>query len=313
MQIKLPDKKRIMKHLRNLVPFTENPYDDSEKAEADLLDEQKRKICGNLNFAAAEAYKLLRANLLFTLPENDCKIVGITSASRGEGKSTTAINISYTIAQAKKKVLLIDADMRIPTVAKRLDKQKTPGLSNVLVGQAKAISSIQPSGVLKEFDVLTAGDIPPNPSELLGSQKMDTILDELSEKYDFIIIDLPPVNLVSDAIVLSSRINGLIVVVRDNFTLQSDLREAIGKLEFLESKILGFCLTDVDDGSAHYSRYRSGGKYRRYYKGGSYKGYRKYGYRRYGYDKYGYGKNSYEEGANKEISHEEESSVETDN
>ena len=146
---------------------------------------------------------------------------------------------------------------------------------------------------------------------------MDIILDELSEKYDFIIIDLPPVNLVSDAIVLSSQINGLIVVVRDNYSMQSDLREAIGKLEFLESKILGFCLTDVDDGSAHYSRYR-GGKYRRYYKGGSYKGYRKYGYRRYGYrrygyDKYGYGKNSYEEGANKEISHVEESSVETDN
>lgn len=248
-----------------------------------LLDEQRAMICENMNFAASEAYKLLRANLLFTLPDNKCRVVGITSSTRGEGKSMTAINLSYTIAQAKKKVLLIDADMRIPSVAKRLDIKRMPGLSNILAGQNPASQTIQKSGVLSDFDVISAGDIPPNPSELLSSSMMDRILDELSTYYDFIIIDLPPVNLVSDAIVISSRINGLIMVVRENYTSQMELREAVGKLNFLDSKILGFCITDTDDMSGNYKRYK--GRYKKYYRYGRYRGYRNY--KKYGYSKYG--------------------------
>lgn len=272
---------------------------DSKNGEKSAIDVQRSMICGNMNFAASEAYKLLRANLLFTLPDNKCRVVGVTSSTRGEGKSMTAINLSYTIAQARKKVLLIDADMRIPSVARRLDIKRMPGLSNVLAGQKSAALSIQKSGVLSGFDVLVAGDIPPNPSELLSSSMMDRMLDELSHEYDFIIIDLPPVNLVSDAIVISSRINGLIMVVRENFTSQIELREAVGKLEFLDSKILGFCMTDADDMGTGYKRYR--GRYKKYYKYGKYRKYS--GYRKnekYGYSNNYYSQNDYSQNAGTE-------------
>ena len=291
MNIKLPkftkqiDSKNAKQY--NVDSHNNEGKKQGENAANSVLKEQRSMICGNMNFAASEAYKLLRANLLFTLPDNKCRVVGITSSTRGEGKSMTAINLSYTIAQARKKVLLIDADMRIPSVAKRLDIKRMPGLSNALAGQRSVTLCIQKSGVLSGFDVLVAGDIPPNPSELLSSTMMDRILDELSRDYDFIIIDLPPVNLVSDAIVISSRINGLIMVVRENFTSQIELKEAVGKLEFLDSKILGFCVTDADDMAGGYNRYR--GRYKKYYK---YGGYRKYkGYRNS--NKYGYSNNYY--------------------
>ena len=139
-------------------------------------NKQKGLVCDNLSFAAAESYKLLRTNLNFSLPEKPCHIIGVTSSVRGEGKSTTSVNIAYTIAQTGKKVLLIDADMRLPSVAAKLEIHGAPGLSNLIAGMNAEQSCLRKSGYFDNWYILPAGDIPPNPSELLGSERMHALL-----------------------------------------------------------------------------------------------------------------------------------------
>ena len=171
---------------------------DKKKAAQQAPVVDTSTLCDDLNFASREAYKRLRTNIMFSFAEEaPCRIIGVTSSLRGEGKSVTAINTAYTMAQSGKKVLLIDADMRIPTVAKKLElPANTSGLSNLLVGVDKKDEIIQHIKFLKnnvQLDILTAGELPPNPSELLGSKRMEVLLDTLKKHYNYIIIDLPPV------------------------------------------------------------------------------------------------------------------------
>ena len=228
------------------------------------LREQRMMLCENLGFAAAEAYKQLRANLMFALPdENKCRIVGVTSALSGEGKSTTSINLAYTLAETGKKVLLIDADMRMPSVAKKLAVTLKPGLSNLLAGLCTAEEATRKAYLLENWYIMPAGDIPPNPSELLGSEQMQEQLQKLSEVYDFIVIDLPPVNIVSDAMVLVRWISGLLMVVRADSTDKRALAECMRRLQLLGTKLLGFVMTDIADMPKHY-KYNKKGEYLRY-------------------------------------------------
>ena len=185
-----------------------------------------------LSFAATEAYKLLRTNLMFTLPdENKCRVIGVTSAIRGEGKSTTAVNLSYTLSETGKRVLLIDADLRLPTVAKKLEINGTPGLSNVLAGTVREDEATWTSEDLANWVILPSGDIPPNPTEMLASSQMRDLIERLKDSYDFIVIDLPPVNIVSDALVASSILDGIIVVVRQNYSGRRELATCMRQLE----------------------------------------------------------------------------------
>lgn len=223
--------------------------------------EQKDFLCTNLNFAAAEAYKLLRTNLVFSLPDGkSCHVVGVTSSIRGEGKSTTSVNLSYTIAETGKRVLLIDADMRLPSVAKKLEMPNKPGLSNVLVNMCSPESAIHRSEYLDNWHILPAGNIPPNPSELLGSEQMKKLIALLSQHYDYIIVDLPPVTIVSDALVFSNLADGLLFVVRQNYSSRGALKEAMRQINFLDSKLLGFVMTGTNDGSKRYGRYKKYGR-----------------------------------------------------
>lgn len=237
------------------------------------LQEQKEMLGENLSFAASEAYKLLRTNLIFSLPdENKCRIVGMTSSIRGEGKSTTTLNLAYSLAQAGKRVLVIDADMRLPTVAKRLDLKQNMGLSNLLAGLNSGADVLQKSKLHENLWVISSGDIPPNPSELLGSEQMQIALKVLGKEFDFILLDLPPVLAVSDPLVVSKLVNGLILVVRQDYNNRRSLNETVRQLKFADAKILGFVLTGADSGAKGRKRY---GK--------------KYGYNYYYYG-YGYGK-----------------------
>lgn len=240
--------------------------------------EDCRKMIGDhLHFGAAEAYKLLRTNLSFSIPdEAGCKIIGITSALRAEGKSTTAVNIAYSMAQNGQKVLMIEADLRLPTVAKRLHVMRKPGLSNLLVGQNNGAEVIQPSGLLSNLWVIAAGDIPPNPAELLGSEQMATVIRTLAKSFDVIVVDMPPVQVVSDALILSKLMSGMVVVVRQNVCDRKSLDETVRQLQFVDAKILGFVMTGVDNQQKGYGRYRRYGQNSKY----------RYAYR-YGY----YGKN----------------------
>lgn len=222
-----------------------------------LTPEQARKTIGeNLNFGAAEAYKLLRTNLDFALPGGGQHLVlGVTSSVPGEGKSTTTINTAYTIAQTGRKVLLIEGDMRLSVLAKRLRVHTRPGLTNLLVGQCTGNEALQKSGLNPNLWVMTAGDTPPNPAELLGSNPMEVTLKAMSEIFDVVIVDLPPVSAVSDALIISKHLDGIIVVVRQNYCTKSVLDDTIRQLRFADAKILGFVMTDADTQKKGYKRY----------------------------------------------------------
>ena len=246
------------------------PVKAEKKEKASRRRKQKGLLCDELSFAAAESYKLLRTNLLFALPDQECRIIGVTSSIRGEGKSTTSVNLAYTLAQTGKRVLLIDGDMRLPTIAQKLDMAGTPGLSNLLAGLSAERNCLRKSSYFDNWYILPAGDIPPNPSELLGSERMHALLDRYKDVFDYILLDLPPVNIVVDALVITKWTDGVIVVVRENYTDRRALDACMYQVEKLGAKMLGFVMTDADVG------------------GSSYKTYGKYGKRYGGYD-YGYG------------------------
>lgn len=239
---------------------------------SDLSVEQKSMIGPHLNFAASEAYKLLRTNLLFSFPaEEKCHVIGITSSFQGEGKSMTAINLSYTLAEANNRVLLIEGDMRIPNFSNRLNLKKTPGLSNLLAGLDSISDAIQRIAFRRssnpepvKFDVITAGNIPPNPSELMQSQRMQQLIDTLKEFYDIIIIDLPPINVVTDALVASNYVSGVAVVVRSEHTSKRGLSNTMRQLRLVNAKVIGFIYTNADSQKKKY--YKGYGKgYSKYY------------------------------------------------
>lgn len=211
----------------------------------------------DLSFAAAEAYKLLRTNILFALPdEQKCRAVGVTSASGGEGKSTTALNLAYMLAEAGERVLLIEGDMRLPTISRRLGLQSSPGLSNVLAGLNGVRQAMRESGLHKRLQVICSGDIPPNPSELLGAKSAAILLEVLSEDYDFILFDLPPVTEVADALVASKLTDGMIVVVRQDYANRRALADTMRQLSYAGAKVLGFVMTyaNADKGKRYYKR-----------------------------------------------------------
>lgn len=217
--------------------------------------ENKQTLHQNMQFTATEQYKLIRANLDFTLPPDEkCPVIGVTSAMRGEGKSTTSVNLSYVFAEKGYKVLLIDADLRLPSIAKKLDIENSPGLADLLKGKGAQISEFQ-SHLLKNWFVLPSGNIPPNPSELLGSSRMENILNQLREVFDYIIIDLPPVNLVSDVVSISSLISGMIVVIREDYTEKKELENCFRQLKLSGVNVLGFVMNESKFGNNSYIKH----------------------------------------------------------
>lgn len=229
----------------------------NNKAGAVLTPEEIAKTIGKgLSFGAAEAYKLLRANLAFSLPDSTkSKVIGVTSSLRGEAKSTTSLNLAYTMAETGKRVLLIEGDMRLPVLGKRLGIKPAPGLSNLLAGQNSGNDVLQNSGLLTNLKVITAGNIPPNPAELLDSNQMEVTLKVMRDYFDVVIVDLPPVTAVSDAATISKYLDGIVVVVRQEYCDKRSLDETVRQLRFVNAKILGFVLSDSNQQSKNYKRY----------------------------------------------------------
>lgn len=206
-----------------------------------------------IQFAVAESYKTIRTNLLFLLSSvSGCKTIAISSTNSGDGKSTNAINIAIAFSQLGKRVLLIDADMRRPSLHKKLRIANTDGLSGILAGfcnTTDAILNISPC-----FDVLPSGAIPPNPSELLASSTYEKLLDSLHLAYDIIIIDTPPVGVVSDALTISSKTDGLILVIKEKVTQHSDLERIFDSINLANVRVLGAVLNSwvTDKNCANY-------------------------------------------------------------
>lgn len=228
--------------------------------------ENKNTLHKNLKFTAIEQYKLLRTNLNFTLPEvEECSVIGVTSSTRGEGKSTTAINLAYVLAENGSRVVLIDGDMRLPSVARKMRIKGSPGLTNLLLKTEVELESFV-SPLFDNLYIIPSGPIPPNPSELLGSHRMKAVLDDLKENFDYIVIDLPPVNIVSDALSASELVSGMILVIREDYTEKKELDNCMRQLKLSNVNLLGFVMNDSKSSDGSYSKYKKN----KYYKYGDY-------------------------------------------
>lgn len=241
----------------------------------------------SLKFRIEEAYKTIRANIMFSIMKKGCKIIVVTSSVPNEGKTTTTVNLAVTISQADQRVLLIDGDLRKPKVHSYFSIANSPGLTNYLGDKISGkrtsdlFSVIHPTEY-ENLCVLSSGTIPPNPAELLGSEIMTEFLNDVSNDFDYIIIDTPPVNVVSDSLPLIRESDGVILVVRSNQSTHPELQKALSALEFIDAKILGFVVNFIEPkaGRGRYSY--------------NYKKYRKYGYSSYGGYGYGYGYGYYD-------------------
>lgn len=244
--------------------------------------EQRRNILGkNSSFYVREAYKTLRTNIRFVISGEGCQKFCITSGLASEGKSITILNLAISFAETGKKVLLIDADMRRPSQARLLIEKASPGLSNVLAGLCTPEEAIRKEQY-PNLDILFSGEIPPNPSELLGGERMRNLIEKAEKVYDYILVDTPPVGIVTDACVVASFLDGVLFLVRQNESDRDSVTQGVKLLELAGVKLLGFVLNGFSPEGGKY--YGTKYKYRRkYYR------YKKYGYRRgYGYG-YGYG------------------------
>ncbi len=222
--------------------------------QASFLNTRRQILSEKSSFSVQEAYKSLRTNLHFSLYGKECKRIGITSGTAGEGKSITMLNLAISISETGSKVLLIDADLRRPAMGRLLMEQATPGLSNVLVGLDSVETAVR-KDIYPNLDILFSGDIPPNPSELLGSERMVKLVEEMSKKYDYILVDTPPINVVSDACVVASLLDGVLLLVRHNRAKKDDVKQSVARLQLTGAKLLGFVLNGVSKRNRPYSYY----------------------------------------------------------
>ena len=193
--------------------------------------ERKNILSEQSDFFIRESYKTLRTNVTFSLAdETACKVLIVTSAMQSEGKSITAINLAISYAEMNQRVLLVDCDLRRPKLARLLSMKGKVGLSNLLIQPELLGKAVRDSGV-QNLDVILAGDVPPNPSELLGSSRMEKLIESLRENYDYIILDAPPVNMVTDACVLVPQSSGVLFVVRAGLSERGSVLRAVEQLE----------------------------------------------------------------------------------
>jgi succinoglycan biosynthesis transport protein ExoP len=215
----------------------------------------------------AESYRALRTSLLLSNLGAPPKVIMVTSALPQEGKTTTSINCAVVLAQKGIRVLLIDADLRRPSIHKTLGMGPRSGLSNVLTGSATLEQAITRSPILPNLSVLPAGTPPPNPAELLASTNMRDMLDQLRGQYDHIVVDTPPTLSVTDAVVLSPRADAIVLVIRSGQTTKQALRRSRDILMQVNAKVSGVLLNAVDLSSPdYYYYYEYQGKYARYYR-----------------------------------------------
>lgn len=202
---------------------------------------------------AAEAYRSLRTNIQYSSFDKEYKTIVVTSANPGEGKSTTSGNLALTLAEGEARVLLVDCDMRKPSVHKSFRVTNTYGLSDVLLQKQKVMDVAH--NYRKNLYIITAGKIPPNPAEMLASKSMTLFLEEMKEHFDYIVLDTPPVQAVADSQILSTKVDGTLVVVRAGVTKKDDVQNAIAALKKVNANIIGTVLHAVDNSRNKYYYY----------------------------------------------------------
>lgn len=192
-----------------------------------------------------EAYKTLRSNIQFSSLDKKIQTIVVTSSGPGEGKTTTATNLAVVMAQSGNRTIIIDCDLRKPNIHKTFGLSNQKGLSNMLINEAVLSEVVQKTNV-ENLHVITLGVRPPNPSELLGSAKMKNFVESLKTEYDFVILDTPPVILVTDALILSQYADGCLLVVSAGETNKDAVLKAKKLLENVNSNILGIVMNKLD-------------------------------------------------------------------
>ena len=202
---------------------------------------------------AAESYRTLRTNIQYSSFDKEYKVIMVTSSEPGEGKSTTAGNLALCLAQGDKKVILIDCDLRKPSIHKKFKISNLVGLSDVIVGKEDLISSLNKHN--SNLLILTSGKIPPNPSEMLSSKAMVSLLEDLKTKFDYIVLDTPPVQAVTDSQILGAKADGTILVVRAEKTKKDSVQNAINLLKKVNANIIGTVLNGIENSRNKYYYY----------------------------------------------------------
>lgn len=202
---------------------------------------------------AAEAYRSLRTNIQYSSIDEKFRVIVVTSSEPAEGKSTTAGNLALVLAQSGKHVLLVDCDMRKPSVHKKFKISNMAGLSDLLIN--KNVMEEVAFKFNENLDIVTSGSIPPNPSEMLASKRMEKYLEDMKEEYDYIVLDTPPLRAVTDAQILSTKADGTVLVVKAEQTKRDSVLNAINLLKKVNSTIIGTVLNNVDNKSNKYYYY----------------------------------------------------------
>lgn len=226
----------------------------------------------NSPFALTESFRTIRTNMQYTGNGEKCPVYAITSSDMEAGKSIFSANISQAFAQLGKKVVLLDCDLRKPVQHKIFGIENLDGMSELLAGLSESFEKLVTNTRIENLDLITAGRIPPNPTELLAGENMEKLLTSLKQKYDVIIIDFPPANVVIDAVVPAEYITSYVIVVRCGRDKSQQIEEIVNIIKQAKSNIAGFVLNDVNpktSGIGHYRRYYSKYRYRygskRYY------------------------------------------------
>ena len=232
--------------------------------------EERTTILGIKNFQVIESYKQIRTNVMFAMSAKDVNVVEFSSSFPGEGKSITSANMAIAMAQTGAKVLLIDCDLRKSVQHKVFKVSNKVGLSSIL-GKMATLEDVVHKSVAENLDLITGGPVPPNPSELIASKHMEEFIGKVKEVYDYVIIDTPPINIVSDALELSQYTGGLVLVTRQGITTYDDVKSSLQSAKFLNVNILGLIINGVkEEKFKSYGKYGKYGKYKKYSKYGSY-------------------------------------------
>jgi len=207
---------------------------------------------------ASESYRGIRTSLLFSSADKVPQIILVTSAGPSEGKTLTSTNLAITMAQAGSRVVIVDCDMRKPKVHKMFGISRDKGMSSVLVSSEleSVLQDVVIHSDIPNLDVIPCGPIPPNPSEIIGSQKMSRIMQELQKQYDRIIVDSPPITAVTDSTVLAKFVDGVMLVVHAGVTPRQVVKTGLDQLQGVEANVLGAVLNDVDTGKESYYYYQ---------------------------------------------------------
>ncbi|KRF60820.1 capsular biosynthesis protein [Bacillus sp. Soil768D1] len=203
-----------------------------------------------------EQYRLIRTNIQFSSVDKEIKTIVVTSAEPNDGKSTTAANLAIVLAQEEKKVLLVDADLRKPSIHYAFNLSNIHGITSVLTKKMDLRKTISNSNV-PNLDILTSGPIPPNPSELLNSKAIETAINELKGIYDYIIFDTPPVLIVTDSQIVANKCDGVIMVVASGKTNKQSAVKAKQLLEKANTALLGVVLNGMESNTSNYYYYQS--------------------------------------------------------